>query len=317
VWVNNGYYAGVKRYRDDLKEAEDPSLRTCFHDGKELRDTVRRWHTTVRRTKRISDNTTIGVLEHIEEFMLLEDGIKRPDAIHSWKWAEKLLQEQQSNETAVMSHNSNGVPNHPIAPPAPPVPSSSPHSPLANRAAPPELQNGVQDITFSDLEMASINYPRTHKYIEEQNQILDKCKKVSSFLALRLDSTNLARVSFILFKAEKSLRESDPQSVWHDFDGASRAVDTIVDTFRDKPKLEKPSQMLLGLIYELYLKSRTGLVKCELAIINNPLQPLPSESKKRHRKKAEKYAEEALMAQKNIKPGSTTCEAKELLKGIR
>jgi hypothetical protein len=200
VWVNNGYYAGVQKYRSELwKEAasKNPRLGTCFHNGTEVCRTVRRWHDTVQRTHRRSDETTPGVLEHIENDMLLRVPDRRLDPITLWNRAEDLLLENRSAGMASMSPNSSEphsntdeTPSYPIPPPIPPIPRAPPAHRAPSTPAPPALPNGVRDMTPSDPEIDSRKYPNTHKYLQEQDQTSEKCKEVSSFLALRLDSTN-------------------------------------------------------------------------------------------------------------------------------
>jgi hypothetical protein len=73
-------------------------------------------------------------------------------------------------------------------------------------------------------------------------------------------------------------------------------------------------QMLRDLILEQHLHAWTGLVKCEIDIIDQSGPPLSRKGKQTQLKRAKHYADGAMYAQQRIDPKSTTCEALDLWK---
>lgn len=291
--MNNGYEDGVQKYRNELlKEASNnPRLGTCFHNGTKVCETVSRWHDKVRQTIRISDSTSIGVLKHVEDDMLLLKPEIRLDPNTLWNRAEGLLLRNQQAAVAAMTYvpdtqyNTNGIPA--IAPHTPTSARTGvPHPHRSNPATRPAtlFPNFLRNITQTDQEVDCQKYLQTHKYLQEQTRIGEKCKEILSLLS----------------DGEKSLKKSDPQSARLHFDKARSAVYAF----------DGYSKMLEGVTFELHQQSWTGVVKCELAIID---QVLSKEEKKEHLQSAQRYAKSVFEAQKKQDPERKTCDALDLV----
>jgi hypothetical protein len=111
----------------------------------------------------------------------------------------------------------------------------------------------------------------------------------------------------ILSDADNSRRAGDPRAAHKHFDRAFKVVDTI------KHKSKNRSELLDELILEQYLNIWTGLTQCNLDIINQAPTPLSETQKKIYLKKAKHHADNAYVVHKKLHPGSSTCDARDLI----
>lgn len=132
-------------------------------------------------------------------------------------------------------------------------------------------------------------------------------------MELRLNSTNFAKVIFLISKATKSLQEHDLHTAKDYFNQARGRVELI----QDKMKSETPSKVLRDLILEQHLHVYIGLAKCEIATIDEARPPLSSKAKQASLTKAKYYADAAVPVQKIIDPQGRTYKALELWERIK
>jgi hypothetical protein len=126
-------------------------------------------------------------------------------------------------------------------------------------------------------------------------------------LAVRLTSTNFAKLLFILSEAEKSLGEGDPTTAQGHFKTAGEAFNSVIS--KDDSDASKEGHQ-----HEQRSNTLDGLARCKIKIVEQAGPSLSSEAKRKHLKDARYFATKACEGQNHDPKNCTLCEVLKLVK---